>query len=56
LGDNSTALDLLERATRMARESGDHETYVRLKTDQSEQRDKFIRVDVTVLMGRVPAS
>ena len=44
-GDNSTALDQLDRATRMAKESGDHETYVRLKAFQSEQRDKFIRLD-----------
>lgn len=44
-GDNSTALDLLDRATRMARESGDHDTYDRLKAFQSEQRDKFIQLD-----------
>ncbi len=45
-GDNSTALNLLDRAIHMARESGDRDTYVRSKMFRSEQRDKFIRLDL----------
>jgi hypothetical protein len=45
-GDNITAFDLLYQAARTARESGDHDTYVRLKAFQSEQRDRFIRLNI----------
>ena len=38
-------MNLLDRATRMARESGDHDTYGRLNAFQSKQRTKFIRLD-----------
>ena len=42
-GEDSTALDPLDRARRMARASGDHDTYVPLQAFQSKQRDRFIR-------------
>ncbi len=36
---------LSERATRMAKESGNHELYGRLRAYQSEKRDEFIQLD-----------
>jgi hypothetical protein len=44
-GDNDTAMEFLDRATRMARESGTGETYVRLKAYKSDLGGKFIQID-----------
>lgn len=44
-GNNSVAMDLLDRTIRMAGDSGDPEMLPRLRAFQSELRTKFIRID-----------
>jgi hypothetical protein len=42
--DNSTALDLLDRAIRIAEESGDIETADHLKASKTEMQGYFVRL------------
>jgi hypothetical protein len=44
-GGNGTAMNLLDRAIGMAKESGDNATHVRLMAYRSELRGKFISID-----------